>query len=61
MNALKNMPHIEFFYDVVSPYSYFGFVTLNRYQKAYNLNVTYRPFYLGGISISVIDLSIEYE
>lgn len=48
MNALRKFPHIEIFYDVVSPYSYLAFIALYRYQKTYNLNVTYRPLFLGG-------------
>jgi hypothetical protein len=46
---MLKFPRIEIYYDVVSPYSYFGFVTLNRYQKMYDLNVTYTPFFLGGV------------
>lgn len=40
---------IELFYDVVSPWSYFAFETLLRYEKVWNLDVKLRPFFLGGV------------
>lgn len=39
----------EFFFDVISPYTYLGFVILSRYHKLWNLDLVFRPFYLGGI------------
>jgi len=40
---------VEIFYDVVSPYSYLAFETLLHYQKLWNLNLVFRPFFLGGV------------
>uniref|UniRef100_A0A0B7AA84 Glutathione S-transferase kappa n=2 Tax=Arion vulgaris TaxID=1028688 RepID=A0A0B7AA84_9EUPU len=40
---------VEFFYDVVSPYSWFAFETLMRYQNRWNITLKLRPFFLGGI------------
>jgi len=42
---------VEIFYDVVSPYSYLGFVTLLRYEKVHNVEIKLRPFFLGGASL----------
>jgi len=40
---------VHFFYDVVSPYSYFGFEILCRYKSRWNLDLKLRPFFLGGV------------
>lgn len=46
--ALKKTT-VEFFYDVISPYSYIAFETLLRYEKPWNLDVKLRPFFLAGV------------
>ncbi|NXI36345.1 GSTK1 transferase, partial [Galbula dea] len=40
---------VEFFYDVVSPYSWLGFEVLCRYQHIWNIDLRLRPAFLGGI------------
>ncbi|KAF8608002.1 thioredoxin-like protein [Ceratobasidium sp. AG-I] len=40
---------VEFYFDIVSPYSYFGFERLCRYEKAWNLAIDLRPVHLGTI------------
>ncbi|XP_059173644.1 glutathione S-transferase kappa 1-like [Physella acuta] len=40
---------VEFFYDVISPYSWFAFEVLFRYQNRWNMAVKLRPFFLGGV------------
>ena len=40
---------VDFYYDVVSPWSYIGFEVLLRYVEEWNLNVTLKPVFLGGI------------
>ncbi|NWX86906.1 GSTK1 transferase, partial [Nothoprocta ornata] len=40
---------VELFYDVVSPYSWFGFEVLCRYQHVWNIDLRLRPAFLGGI------------
>ncbi|KAH9513586.1 Glutathione S-transferase kappa 1 [Bulinus truncatus] len=40
---------VEFFYDVVSPYTWFAFEVLCRYQHRWNITLKLRPFYLGAI------------
>ncbi|KAG0224112.1 Glutathione S-transferase kappa 1 [Actinomortierella wolfii] len=41
---------ITLFFDVVSPYSYIGFVLLQRYRKVWsNVAVEYKPMFLHGV------------
>ncbi|NXP53530.1 GSTK1 transferase, partial [Heliornis fulica] len=40
---------VELFYDVVSPYSWLGFEVLCRYQHIWNIELRFRPAFLGGI------------
>eukprot|EP01127_Copromyxa_protea_P012166 TRINITY_DN3137_c0_g1_i1.p1 TRINITY_DN3137_c0_g1~~TRINITY_DN3137_c0_g1_i1.p1 ORF type:complete len:222 (-),score=53.85 TRINITY_DN3137_c0_g1_i1:58-723(-) len=40
---------IELFYDVVSPYSYFAFETILRYCSHHQIELSLRPFFLGGV------------
>ncbi|NXG74405.1 GSTK1 transferase, partial [Baryphthengus martii] len=40
---------VELFYDVVSPYSWLGFEVLCRYQRIWNIDLRFRPAFLGGI------------
>lgn len=40
---------MELFYDVVSPYSWLGFEVLCRYQHIWNIDLRFRPAFLGGI------------
>ena len=40
---------LDFYFDVISPYTYFGFVVLSRYRRVWNLEISFKPFFLGGI------------
>ncbi|XP_071945149.1 glutathione S-transferase kappa 1-like isoform X1 [Antedon mediterranea] len=40
---------IELFYDVISPYSWLAFEILGRYRQRWNIDLQYKPFFLGGI------------
>eukprot|EP00026_Physarum_polycephalum_P017402 Phypoly_transcript_18620.p1 GENE.Phypoly_transcript_18620~~Phypoly_transcript_18620.p1 ORF type:complete len:233 (+),score=36.56 Phypoly_transcript_18620:47-700(+) len=40
---------VEFFFDIVSIYSYYAFEIIERYKNAWNLDITYRPLFLGGV------------
>lgn len=43
------MHRVEFFYDVVSPYSWLAFETLCRYRQHWDLDLRFRPFLLAGV------------
>lgn len=40
---------IDFYYDVISPYTYLGFEILCRHRPVWDLVINLRPFYLAGI------------
>lgn len=44
------MYSIDFFYDIISPYSFFAFEVFQRYikLKKWNIEINWIPFYLGG-------------
>ncbi|NXD66739.1 GSTK1 transferase, partial [Eolophus roseicapillus] len=47
--AVMGRTLVELFYDVVSPYSWLGFEVLCRYQHIWNIDLRFRPAFLGGI------------
>ncbi|XP_067304519.1 glutathione S-transferase kappa 1 isoform X2 [Pseudorasbora parva] len=40
---------VEFFFDVVSPYSWMAFEVLCRYKNVWNIDLKYKPAYLGAL------------
>ncbi|XP_061102296.1 glutathione S-transferase kappa 1-like [Conger conger] len=40
---------IELFYDVACPYAWLGFEVLCRYRNVWNIDLQFRPAFLGGI------------
>ncbi|PAA74986.1 hypothetical protein BOX15_Mlig031261g4, partial [Macrostomum lignano] len=40
---------IDFYYDILSPYSYLGFEVLCRHRSVWNLVINFRPFLLRGV------------
>ncbi|XP_051722024.1 glutathione S-transferase kappa 1 [Ctenopharyngodon idella] len=40
---------VELFYDVVSPYSWLAFEVLCRYRNVWNIELKFKPAYLGGV------------
>jgi len=44
------MPHeIDFYYDIVSPYSYFAAIQIARLEAETGASVTWKPIFLGGL------------
>lgn len=43
---------VKFYYDVVSPWALIAFHVLKRYQQAWNIDITLKPVYLGGVMVS---------
>ena len=39
----------QFYFDVMSPYTYFAFQVLKRYRPLWNLKVEFVPFFLGAV------------
>ncbi|XP_018422141.1 PREDICTED: glutathione S-transferase kappa 1-like isoform X3 [Nanorana parkeri] len=48
---------LELFYDVVSSYSWLGFEIMCRYKNIWNVDVQFRPGFLGGIMQATGSLS----
>lgn len=40
---------VDFYYDVVSPFSYLAYTIFCRYEKAWGLELELHPFLLGGV------------
>ncbi|CAD6199652.1 unnamed protein product [Caenorhabditis auriculariae] len=40
---------VDFFFDVISPYSYFGFEGITRHRHLWSTPVRLRPFYFAGV------------
>uniref|UniRef100_A0A7N8XBP8 Glutathione S-transferase kappa n=1 Tax=Mastacembelus armatus TaxID=205130 RepID=A0A7N8XBP8_9TELE len=40
---------VELFYDVASPYSWLGFEVICRYKNVWNIDLKFRPAFLGGV------------
>uniref|UniRef100_A0A672JSA1 Glutathione S-transferase kappa 4 n=1 Tax=Sinocyclocheilus grahami TaxID=75366 RepID=A0A672JSA1_SINGR len=51
---------IELFYDVDSPYSWLAFEVLCRYRNVWNIDLKFKPAYLGVIYSSDLKLLSEY-
>ncbi|MCA9582287.1 MAG: 2-hydroxychromene-2-carboxylate isomerase [Myxococcales bacterium] len=45
----KNQQELEFFFDVVSPYSYLAATQLHNLGQFSGVRVRWRPFFLGGV------------
>ncbi|XP_068249185.1 glutathione S-transferase kappa 1-like [Palaemon carinicauda] len=40
---------IEFFYDIISPYTWYAFEVMMRYRKHWSATIELKPFFLGAI------------
>ncbi|XP_046642244.1 glutathione S-transferase kappa 1-like [Daphnia pulicaria] len=47
--AASTPTKVEFYFDVVSPYTWFCFEVLCRYKPYWNMDLVLRPFFLGGV------------
>lgn len=44
-----NKVKVDYYVDIISPFSYFSVEILDRYKDRWNLEITYKPVSLGGI------------
>lgn len=54
------MKQVEFYFDIVSPYSYLAHAPVERVCKEYGVDLVYRPMLLGGV-LNAVGLQAPIE